>query len=117
MFSRPRPDAIVTISYAVGVAADGKRRLISPALVANGEVLQAKAVIARAVGQGATTTVALCGEIARRVAAHKSLADVVSIKIVTGTHDSIRYLTGKDTVGSERLHGECTVARTGQEGS
>jgi hypothetical protein len=110
MFSRPLPEPTVTIQYALGLEPGGKRHHLPPKLVANGEVLQARAVLARAVRQGPEATQELCRLAAGRVArAGEPWAAVTEVQIVTGTHDAVAYLTGEDTRGSERLHGRCPV--------
>lgn len=114
MFSRPRPNAMVTIQYAVGVTADGARRHLAPEFIANDEVLQARAVLSRAVRGGSRAATELCHRIAGRVAADEALGAVIEVRIVTGTHDSVAYLTGRDRVGRERLHVRCPVP--GREG-
>jgi hypothetical protein len=110
MFSRPLPEPTVTIQYALGLEPDGTRHHLPPRLVANEEVLQARAVLARAVSQGRETTQALCRVMAGRVAeAGGDWAAVTEVRIVTGTHDAVAYLTGANTRGQERLHGRCRV--------
>lgn len=110
MFSRRFPEPILTLQYAVGLAADGERHHLPPELVANGEVLQARAVLARAVRQGPQATAALCRLAADRVArAGGSWAEVTEVQIVTGKHDAVAYLTGADTRGDERVHERCPV--------
>lgn len=110
MFSRPLPEPTVTIQYALGLEPDGKRHHLSPELVANGEVLQARAVLARAVRQGREATQELCRLAASRVArAGGEWAAVTQVEIVTGTHDAVAYLTGENTRGKERVHGRCPV--------
>jgi hypothetical protein len=116
MFSRRLPEPTVTIQYALGLEAGGARHHVPPQLVANREVLQARAVLARAVHQGPEATGALCRVVAGRVAEAGPPWDAVTeVQIVTGTHDAVAYLTGKDTRGRERVHGRCRVpARAGQ---
>jgi hypothetical protein len=110
MFSRRLPEPTLTIQYALGLEANGARHPLPPVLVANHEVLQARAVLARAVGQGEEATQALCRLAAGRVARNGGpWAAVVEVQIVTGTHDAVAYLTGVDTRGSERVHGRCPV--------
>jgi hypothetical protein len=110
MFSRPFPEPTVKIQYALGLEPDGTRHHLPPKLVANGEVLQARAVLARAVRQGPEATQELCQLAASRVArAGEEWAAVTEVQIVTGTHDAVAYLTGKDTRGRERTHGRCAV--------
>lgn len=112
MFSRPLPEPTVSLQYALGVEPDGTRHHLPPRLVANEEVLQARAVLARAVAHGAEATRSLCRALAARVAgAGAGWARVAEVRIVTGTHDAVAYLTGRNTRGSERVHGRCPVER------
>jgi hypothetical protein len=109
MFSRLLPTAAMTVQYAIGVDAGGGRHHLAPELVANDEVLQARAVLAHAVGRGRAGVDTLCKHIAGRVARTSSLRHVIEVRIVTGSHDAVAYLTGRDRVGSERLHGRCSI--------
>jgi hypothetical protein len=111
MFSRRLPTAGMTVQYAIGVDAGGGRHHLAPELIANDEVLQARAVLAHAVGRGRAGVDALCTHIAGRVARTKRLRHVIEVRIVTGNHDAVAYLTGRDRVGKERLHGRCPIQR------
>ncbi|MEM9494282.1 MAG: hypothetical protein AAGC55_34370 [Myxococcota bacterium] len=114
MFSRPKPDPTITEVYAVGVAADATRTPIPPELLANDEVLQARAVLRRAVRAGRSARRELCKSIAERVdqLARDKVAEwmpIVEIRIVSGTHNAVDYLTGADPVGKERTRIRCSV--------
>jgi hypothetical protein len=111
MFAAPRPRQL-TASYPLGVTADGRRRYLSPALVGSSEVLQAYAIVDRAVAQRGAAIRGLCEAIARRVADSPAHRDVVAIRLVTGTHDAIELLA-RDRVGTEYEHGRCDVPRGG----
>lgn len=111
MFSRKLPTAEFSLQYAVGVTGDGARRHLAPEFVANDEVLQARAVLGRAVRGGPKAVLRLCRRIAGRVVADSGLSDVLHVHIVTGRHDAVAYLTGRDRVGKEKLHGRCAVKR------
>lgn len=112
MFSRGQASPVVVVRYAVALDADGGRRHVPPVLVANREVLQARAVILGAVARGKAATDALCRRIAGNVAgAGVGWADVVEVRIVTGRHDAVEYLTGRDTEGQEQILGRCEVRR------
>jgi hypothetical protein len=109
MFAWRRPTT-QTLHYALGETAAGARRTLTPRLVGSGEVLQAKAVIDRAVHGGPAALARVCADIARRVAADASYADVGAIRIVTGTHDAVDYLV-RGIVGREHERARCEVAR------
>lgn len=112
MFSRPLPTARVKVTYALGLEPDGTRHLISPSYIANDEVLLAKVLLRKAM-KSKKTRRKLCAEIAGRVAAQTDgpLSRVSEIQIVTGTHDAVEYMTGRDTVGRERRRVRCEVKR------
>jgi hypothetical protein len=107
MFAFSRPTQL-TMEYGLGVTARGERRYLTPALVGSGEVLQALEVIKRAKATG--TLPALCATIATRVAANRDYADVVAIRIVTGTHDAVDFLV-RDKLGREVERARCEVTR------
>ncbi len=107
MFAAPRPTE-VAMSYAQGAARDGRLRALSPDVLGTGEVLQAFAVIQRAVDADA---IGLCTAIAARVAADPDYRDVVAVRIVTATHDAVDYVA-HGAVGSERTRARCDVVRS-----
>ena len=109
MFAWPRPTAL-TMSYPLGVTAVGGRRYLSPALIGTGEVLQARAIVERAVARGGPELRALCEAIARRVAARPAYDGVVAIRLVTGTHDAVEFLV-RDRIGMENERARCAVER------
>jgi hypothetical protein len=110
MFARPRPRQL-TMSYPLGVTAGGGRRYLSPALVGSAEVLQALAIVERAVARGGAAVLVLCEAIARRVAASPAHRDVAAIRLVTGTHDAVELLV-RDRLGAEVERGRCDVRRS-----
>ena len=109
MFANSRGSAVTSLKYAIGVSADGARSWIAPGLVANGEVLQARAVISRSIAAGKAKARARCRDIAGRIAAEGALPAVREIRLITGTHDAVEYLTGRDRVGEEKIHASCPV--------
>nr|MBA3451731.1 hypothetical protein [Deltaproteobacteria bacterium] len=52
----------------------------------------------------------LCTTIAARVAQLDDYRDVVTIRIVTGTHDAVDFLV-RDRVGTEQERASCQVPR------
>lgn len=112
MFSGGKPTPSITLRYAIALDATGERRHVPPDLVANGEVLQARAVIARAIDKGRDSANDLCRHIAGRIAARGGeWRPITEVRLVTGTFDAVEYLTGRDRVGAERLHVGCEVLR------
>ena len=107
MFATKRP-TVQTFHYALGVTRDGKRRTLSPKMIGSGEILQALSIIGSAVGRGESKQ--LCESIASRVAGEDDFADIVAIRIVTGTHDAVEYLS-RGVVGREMERVRCEVHR------
>jgi hypothetical protein len=109
MFAWKRPTKL-SMSYAIGETATGERRYLTPRLVGSGEVLQARAIVERAVSKGGTELAGLCRKIAGNVARHPLFPDVTRIRVLSGTHDSIEFLIdGK--LGSEYERAKCDVMR------
>jgi hypothetical protein len=109
MFARGRRSPELKLVYAVAIGPEDRRTYVPPELVANREVLQARAVLARAASRGVRAGRELCESIARRVAAARgALAGAGEIRIVRGRHDSVRYFeTGE--LGAERVLARCQV--------
>ena len=107
MFAFRRPTKL-TMDYPLGVTASGQRRYLSPWIIGSAEVLQALQVISRA--KAARTLPALCTTIAGRVALLEDYRDVVSIRIVTGTHEAVDFLV-RDQLGTEQDRAHCEVRR------
>jgi hypothetical protein len=109
MFATPRPRS-PTFHYALGETFHGERRILSPELIGTTEILQAGAMIELALAAGPQETQALCERIAARVAADPDRADIVAIRIVSGTHEALPYLT-RDVIGREGERRRCRVER------
>jgi hypothetical protein len=112
MFAWRRPQ-VLAMSYPLGVTAEGVERYLSPELIGSSEVLQAAAIVERAVARRGAEVARLCEAIARRVAASPAHRDVAAIRIVTGTHDAVELLV-RDRSGREIEHGRCDVPRRGR---
>lgn len=109
MFAEKRATT-VSLNYPLGITAAGERRYLSPALIGSSEILQAKVIVDSAIRRGPKEVRALCERIAARVAAIDDYDDVRAIRIVTGRHEAIAFLT-RDERGAEKLRGECEVPR------
>ena len=109
MFAWKRPTKL-TMSYAIGETATGARRYLSPRILGSGEVLQARAIVERAVSKGGRELAALCAKVATTVAAVPRFADVIRIRILVGTHDAIDFLV-RDQRGIEYERTRCEVQR------
>src|SRR4051794_17451435 len=90
MFARPRA-ATVAVSYARGVTRDGRRRELTPAHLGTGEVMQAFAMLQRAVDAGPAARRQLCAAIAARVAGDADYADVTEVRVLGGVHDAVGF--------------------------
>ena len=101
MFAYPR-DTVQTIDYAIGETVQGERRAIEPRWVGSRQVLQARAVIERAVLGGRPALIALCRAIAQRAP-----AEIAVVRIVHGTHDALGFLL-EHRVGRELEYVRCT---------
>jgi hypothetical protein len=99
-----------TYRYAVGETSTGQRRTLSPRVVGTAEVLQALRVLERSIAGGRGAALKLCEQIAARVAVDDELADIVAIRMVSGTHDAIDYLV-RGVVGRETELVRCAVPR------
>jgi hypothetical protein len=109
MFATKRP-TVQTYHYALGYSQDGQRHTLSPSMIGSGEILQALRIIEHAVSRGSAETKALCEAVAARVARDDDFANIVTIRIVRGTHDAVEYL-GEHRVGKEVERGRCEVKR------
>ncbi len=110
MFARGRRSATLNATYAVAFDAGGGRHWVPPPLVGNREVLQARAMLERAVRGGSASIGALCRSIATRVAAagRGELAGAVEVRIVRGRHDPIAYFES-GALGPEQTLGRCRM--------
>jgi len=110
MFAHGRADAITSVDQLLAVSRDKSRRPVPPRLVANDEVLQAAATLRIAIRRGRKTAVALCRQVAARVAEDPEWADVVRLELVTVKFDALRYFAG-DTApeGKPKLRARCKV--------
>lgn len=112
MFARPRA-ATVAISYARGVTAGGARRELTPAQLGTGEVMQAFAMLQRAVDGGPAARRALCEAIAARVARDADYRDVQEVRLLGGTHDAVAFVANdmRGEASREVTHARCEVKR------
>lgn len=111
MFAVPRA-RVQAVDYAVGVTATGATRTLTPALVGSTEVLQAHAVLARAIHGPPSARAALCAAIAARVAGDPAYGDVTAIRLVHGVHDAVDYVV-HHRGGHELELARCAVPRRG----
>lgn len=112
MFAARRP-ARVAVSYARGVTAAGARRELTPALLGTSEVMQAFAMLQRAVDAGPAARQALCQAIAARVATDAGDREVTAVMILGGWYDAVDYVAHgmRGTATGEVTHARCDVVR------
>ena len=109
MFAWKRPTKL-TMSYAIGETTAGERRYLTPRVVGSGEVLQARAIVERAVSKGGKELTTFCAKVAANVAQAPQFADVTRIRVLSGTHDSLEFLM-HDKLGVESERTKCEVKR------
>lgn len=101
-------DSMVSIDHVVGVAGDGSRTVLPPESVANDEVLQALAIIRRAVRQGPDATEKLCQQAA--LWAYESRWEKIeTVEVLTDRFDALAYFDGDKSPMSSVLHARCVV--------
>lgn len=110
MFAHGRRSAVLSAVYAVATDAGGERHYLPPDLVANREVLQARAVLDRAARGGKSGAMTLCRELAGRIAAQPGgpFAGAVAVSIMRGRHDAAVYFDS-GRLGSEKELARCPV--------
>jgi len=109
MFAWKRPTKL-GMSYAIGETADGKRRYLTPRILGSGEVLQARAIVERAVRSGNVELAKFCEKVAKTVAELDDFDDVARIRVLSGTHDAIDFLV-RHQLGPETERTKCEVKR------
>ena len=109
MFAWKRPTKM-SMSYPIGETATGQRRYLVPRVIGSGEVLQARAIVERAVGKGGKDLAAFCEKVAANVARFDIFDDVVRIRVMSGTHDSVEFLID-NKLGPEYERAKCEVKR------
>ena len=109
MFAWKRPTKL-SMSYAIGETAAGERRYLTPRIVGSGEVLQARAIVERAVGKGGTELKKLCERVAANIANVPRFSDVTRIRVMSGTHESLDFLI-RNKLGPEFERMRCEVRR------
>ncbi|HZZ49313.1 MAG TPA: hypothetical protein VFE65_20705 [Pseudonocardia sp.] len=99
-----------TVSYPVGVRADGSRTLLPHGALGAGGVNQVRKQLSRAVQRGRATEHAQL--IARKVAERPDLTDIVTVEIVRGRFDFDACLLNRKVEGEETLLASAAVTRS-----
>lgn len=109
MFATDR-GPVSSIATAVGWTTDGDRVRLSPRLLAGAaEPILAVRTARVAVSSGAAAD--WCAEVATRVAADDSRAEVERIEVVVETHETARSAGGDDEPLAVEPHAECPVGQ------
>lgn len=88
MFARRKTSPNLELVYAVAFDGEGKRHYVAPEFVGSSEVLQARAILARAASQRQAP--ALCREILQRLLADER--EVAELHILRGYHNAVHLL-------------------------
>jgi hypothetical protein len=105
MFSQRRTAPV--LYFAEGVDANGKRSRLPPEFVANDEVMQAAAVVKRAVTDGEEASERLCAQIAERARASSTHAGVVRVELVGAKFDPVGYFVNGGEPLERDVHAGC----------
>jgi hypothetical protein len=111
MFTYER-GATSRVTHLVGVDGRGNRTPLPYTFAGVGGLNQVRRQLARIVGRGGSD--GLCRTVASRVARddRPPFAELVTVRVVTGTYDLADYFTGRDKAAvAERVHAECRVGR------
>lgn len=109
MFSFPR-QPVVDIDVVMGVTADGDDVRLGPELIADtDEVIQAGALVRRAVAGGQDASGSLCATVADRVAGSSVGADRIEVR--TDRYDAVAWFQGDEEPLTSTLRATCPVTR------
>ena len=110
MFAKPKPD-IVTVNHIVALDAEGERRIVPPAVVGRGEVMQTRVALRRAVRQGGRAARALCREVAARLAEDEAWASAARVEVRTDRFEVATYFESRQPIEGGRVHARCRLKR------
>ena len=96
----------MSVGSLFAVLDDGSRETVAPQLIANSEVLQANATIQRAIHSGPRAALALCKKVIKRLPSYAPRA-LISLEIVTGTYDAVKYFEGHTEPTRTVTHARC----------
>jgi hypothetical protein len=94
---------------AEGVTARGARLRLDPELMATDEVMQAAALVRRAVAAGDARMRPLCTDIARRAAAVPELAELARVELTSAEYEPISYFVSARESANRTVHFQCAV--------
>ncbi len=111
MFAHVRASPMGTITHALAVSADGRRRPIPPELVANSSSLQALVTLQATVARGPAALATLCAGIAERARLDARFAGSRDVVIETATYDAVAYFDGDVEPTTREEHVRCPLPR------
>ncbi len=100
MFARKKTSPTLVMDYALAFDGKGKQSFVAPSYIGSGEVLQARALIHGAISRGGNEASSFCKLVLNRV--REDDKDIVELRFVRGTHDSVAYLQGDQSKSVER---------------
>lgn len=114
MFATTRP-RLQAVHHAVVRPKAGDGVAARPALLGTDEVMQAAALVRKAVAAGPVAAEQLCAHVARRVAASDDPADApaAEVEIRTDTFDAVAYFAGDRRPRASQVHARCRVQGRG----
>jgi hypothetical protein len=92
-----------------GVTAEGERVSLPPKLLGTTEVMQARAIVARAAAGGKKAARQLCSSVAQRLASSPDFVHVQQLELSTDRYDAIRYFTESTAPIRSRIRARCAV--------
>jgi hypothetical protein len=99
-----------TLVTAYGIDKDGERRGLTPTLIgASDDPLVVAGRLRAALASDRVDV--RCSEIAQRVSRRPSLAEVVSIEVVSERHDTVARTRGEASLSHRDVHAICEVER------
>ncbi|HEY6560703.1 MAG TPA: hypothetical protein VI072_25665 [Polyangiaceae bacterium] len=107
MFAARRDNPRLYIAEAV--AADGSRSRLEPDLLGTDEVMQAAALVRRAVQASEERMQRLCADIAERVRQHDGLGSVRYVELTSAEYEPIAYFVRRAEPDNRVLHIRCAV--------
>jgi hypothetical protein len=105
MFARKKTSPTLVMEYALAFDSKGKKSFVSPSYIGSGEVLQARALIHGAISRGGNEAASFCSLVLDRF--RQDHPQIVELRFVRGTHDSVAYLQGDQSKSVERTLVQC----------
>ena len=99
MFARGRTEPVLAVHHVLAEAPDGTLAPVGPAVVGNGSVMQAAAMVARAISGGQADR--LCREVVTRQPG--------SLLVATSWFDVTTYFQGKRSPTARQVHARCSA--------